>query len=165
MRAFISCLLPAVVFPCTAADGKALLRQQPGNITITDWMWGPGGHSRAPHGPFEFTEEDFNRTNPKVKVRDAKGGRWTVKFGGEDHGDVFAAGSSSRWGMRPGLLTYLSGVTDEELRAGLQASGGTRDQVDTYAHCIRERVSQLQHLCESTVANSLKEEGASRCFV
>ena len=91
MRTLISCLLFAVVLPGAAADNKALLWQQPGNITIADWIWGPGGEARAPQAPFEFIEEDFNGTNPKVKVRDAKGDRWTVKFGGEDHSDVFAA--------------------------------------------------------------------------
>jgi hypothetical protein len=30
-------------------------------------------------------------TNPKIKVRDAEGDRWTVKFGGENHSDVFAS--------------------------------------------------------------------------
>jgi hypothetical protein len=44
------------------------------------------------------------------------------------------------------LLTYLSGVTDAELRAGLQASGATAPQVDAYARSIRERIGQLQRL-------------------
>jgi hypothetical protein len=50
----------------------------------------------------------------------------------------------ARW-----LLTYLSGVTDEELRAGLQASGATAPETDTYARNIRERIGQLQHLSDS----------------
>ena len=298
-----------------------MLWQQPGRITIADWIWGPGGEARAPQAPFEFIEEDFNGTNAKVKVRDAKGDRWTVKFGGEDHSDVFAAkllfamgyaaqpayfvrsgvitgvhglkrakpfigkqgefayarfklheskkltrvegvdwswidnpfvgshelnglkilmmllsnwdakdsrdrkgsntavyaksspsgdqllysfddwgatlgtwggffsrdkwnpggfsrqsrsfasssdGETIRWGYRGKhgkditsgirigdvrwLLTYLSGVTDEELRAGLQASGATTPEIGAYAQSIRERISELQRLCEGSPA-------------
>jgi len=44
------------------------------------------------------------------------------------------------------LVTYLSAVTDEDLRAGLQASGATPTQVATYTRSIRERIVQLQHL-------------------
>ena len=321
MRTLISCLLFAVVLPATAADSKALLWQRPGRITIADWIWGPGGQARAPQAPFEFIEEDFNGTNPKVKVRDANGERWTVKFGGEDHSDVFAArllfavgytaqptyyvpsgvivgvhglkrakpfigkqgefayarfklreskkvtrvegvdwswvdnpfvgshelnglkilmmllsnwdakdsrdrkgsntavyaesspsgdellysfddwgatlgtwggffsrdkwnpdgfsrqtrdfassvdGQSIRWGYRGKhgkditsgiriedvrwLLTYLSEVSDEDLRAGLQASGATPPEIGAYAQSLRERISQLQRLCEGSPA-------------
>lgn len=90
MRTLTICLLFAAMRPCSATDGKALLWQEPGNITIANWIWGPGGEARAPKAPFEFLEEDFKGTNPKIKVRDAKADHWTVKFGGEDHGEVFA---------------------------------------------------------------------------
>ncbi|HZT30909.1 MAG TPA: hypothetical protein VFA33_13550 [Bryobacteraceae bacterium] len=71
--------------------GQAILWQAPEGITVKDWIWGVGGEARAPRPPFEFVDEDFNGTNPKIRVRDAKGNRWIVKFGGENHGDVFAA--------------------------------------------------------------------------
>ena len=316
MRTLISCLVCAAVVPCVAADNKAVLWARPGNVTVADWTWGPGGEARAPKGPFEFVAEDFKGTNPKIKVRDANGERWTMKFGGEDHGDVFAArllyalgyeaqssyfvrggtvtgahglkrarpflgkhgefaysrfkqhdskkvtlvedmdwswtdnpfvgthelnglkivmmlmsnwdakdsrdgkgsntaiyarsgsggrelqyafddwgatlgkwggffsrdkwnaegysdqtssfvridGDAIRWGYRgkhnaditsgirvddvQWLLTYLSGVTDEELRAGLRASGATPSDTDTYARAIRERISQLQRVAD-----------------
>jgi hypothetical protein len=90
MRNLISCLLVAVVLPCAAADSKAVLWRQPGRLTTADWTWGPGGEARAPRAPFEYVEEDFKGTNPKIKVRDANGQHWTVKFGGEGHSDVFA---------------------------------------------------------------------------
>ncbi len=317
MRTLISCLLFTLALPAGRAESKAVLWQQPGRIDIADWTWGPGGEARAPQAPFEFIEEDFNGTNPKVKVRDAKGDHWIVKFGGEDHSDVFAArllfamgyaaqpayfvrsgvivgvhglkrakpfigkqgefayarfklheskkitrvegldwswidnpfvgthelnglkilmmllsnwdakdsrdrkgsntavyaksspsgdqllysfddwgatlgtwggffsrdkwnadgfsrqtrafassgdGHTIRWGYRGKhgrdvtsgiriedirwLLTYLSGVTDEELRSGLQASGATPPEIAAYAGSLRERISQLQRLCE-----------------
>src|SRR5215471_3500088 len=79
------------VLPCAGADAQPVLWQQPGDITLRDWIWGPGGKARAPKPPFEFVEEDSNGTNAKIKVRDAKGDRWVVKFGGENHGDVFGS--------------------------------------------------------------------------
>ncbi len=78
------------VFPRIGA-GQAVLWHAPENITMDDWIWGAGGEASAPKPPFEFVDEDLNGTNPKIRVRDAKGDRWIVKFGGEIHGDVFAA--------------------------------------------------------------------------
>src|SRR5262249_27225013 len=82
------CLLAAV--PGRGGE-QAVLWQARGPITLNDWVWGAGGEARAPQPPFEFVNEDFHGTNPKIRVRDAKGDRWTVKFGGENHGDVFAS--------------------------------------------------------------------------
>lgn len=76
---------------CFGVDTKAILWQPPGEITLRDWIWGPGGQARAPQPPYEFVEEDFKGTNAKVKVRDAKADHWIVKFGGENHGDVFGS--------------------------------------------------------------------------
>jgi hypothetical protein len=76
---------------CFGADTKAILWQPPGEITLRDWIWGRGGQACAPQPPYEFIEEDFKGTNAKVKVRDAKGNYWIVKFGGETHGDVFGS--------------------------------------------------------------------------
>ena len=84
-------LLVCGVAPGRAAEAGAVLWTAPGEITIRDWTWGPGGPDRAPKPPFEFIEEDSNGTNAKVKVRDAKGNRWVVKFGSENHSEVFAS--------------------------------------------------------------------------
>jgi hypothetical protein len=69
----------------------ATLWQPPPDMNLNDWVWGPGGKERAPSGPYEFIGDDLNGTNPKITVRDAKGDQYTVKFGGEDHSDVFAS--------------------------------------------------------------------------
>jgi len=87
---FFICLAWAVL-PCTASDPSHILWQPPGTMAIRDWIWGAGGETRAPQGPFEFLEESLKGTNPKVKVRDSRGAHWTVKFGGEIHSEVFAA--------------------------------------------------------------------------
>jgi len=78
------------MLPCSGGD-KPILWQAPEAITVDDWIWGAGGEGRAPKPPFEFVSEDFHGTNPKIRVRDAKGDQWTVKFGGENHSDVFAS--------------------------------------------------------------------------
>jgi hypothetical protein len=52
---------------------------------------GPGGKKHAPKPPFTFVEEDTSGTNPKVKVTDAAGQRWGVKWGSEIHSEVFAS--------------------------------------------------------------------------
>jgi len=88
----------AVIFGCVstlallASDARptAVLWEPPGKIGVADWIWGPGGEQRAPQPPFQFISEDFKGTNPKIRVRDAKGDQWVVKFGGERHSDVFA---------------------------------------------------------------------------
>jgi hypothetical protein len=72
------------------AHPSAVLWTPPVNISISDWIWGPGGEQRAPKPPFQFIDEDFKGTNPKIRVRDAKGDQWVVKFGSENHSDVFA---------------------------------------------------------------------------
>ena len=104
--------------PCIAADGAGVLWHEPGNITVADWTWGPSGEARAPKAPFEFVAEDFKGTNAKVKVRDANGAHWTVKFGGEDHGDVFAGRllhamgyeAQSSYFIRNGVITGAHGL-------------------------------------------------------
>jgi hypothetical protein len=83
--------LAVAILPVAGADSHSVIWQAPGKVTLNDWIWGPGGVVRAPKPPFEFLEEDFKGTNPKIKVRDAKGDQWIVKFGGENHGDVFAS--------------------------------------------------------------------------
>ena len=60
------------------------------------------------------------------------------------HGKDITSGISAddiRW-----LLTYLAGVTDEDLRAGLQASGASNSAIDVYTRCLRERIAQLQRV-------------------
>ena len=81
----------ALVLLASDSPGRAVLWEAPAKVGMSDWIWGPGGEERAPKPPFQFINEDSNGTNPKIRVRDAKGDQWVVKFGGESHGDVFAS--------------------------------------------------------------------------
>ena len=62
-----------------------------GQVEQLDFFGGPGGRDGAPKPPFTFVEEDSGGTNPKIKVKDAAGRSWGVKWGSEVHAEVFAA--------------------------------------------------------------------------
>jgi hypothetical protein len=78
-------------FAATTPTGELVLWRAPRATTTSDWVWGPGGEERAPLAPFQFLKENLGGTNPKVEVRDARGRKWTVKFGAEVHTEVFAS--------------------------------------------------------------------------
>ncbi len=68
-----------------------VLWRNPGAVEKLDFAGGPGGRSGAPKPPFRFVEENLSGTNPKVKVTDATGRHWSVKWGPEVHAETFAA--------------------------------------------------------------------------
>lgn len=75
----------------TQAQGnKTVLWRDPGAVAKLDFIGGPGGREKAPVPPFAFLEERLTGTNPKVRVIDAKGVKWTVKFGPEVQAETFA---------------------------------------------------------------------------
>ncbi|MDX2041607.1 MAG: hypothetical protein SF097_10170 [Acidobacteriota bacterium] len=55
-----------------------------------DLVGGSTGRAKAPKPPFTFVEESMSGTNPKVRVTDANGVRWTAKFGAEVNSETFA---------------------------------------------------------------------------
>jgi hypothetical protein len=44
-----------------------------------------------PKPPFKFEKEDTSGTNPKIKVIDANGVKWNVKFDEEVHAEIAAS--------------------------------------------------------------------------
>jgi hypothetical protein len=65
--------------------------RDPGKVEQLDFEYGPGGIGNAPKPPFAFIEEDLGGSNPKIKVRDAAGREWGVKWGSEVNAEVFAS--------------------------------------------------------------------------
>ena len=65
--------------------------RDPGTVELLDFVWGPGGPDHSPKPAFTFVNEDLDGSNPKVRVTDADGVRWTIKFGPEVHAEVFAS--------------------------------------------------------------------------
>jgi len=70
--------------------GKPVVWQDPGEIEKLDFAGGPGGRERAPKPPFTFVEERLTGSNPKIRVTDANGVKWNVKFGSEVNAETFA---------------------------------------------------------------------------
>lgn len=77
--------------PKHASKAINLLWRDPGRVEALDLVNGVGGSARAPHAPFHFIEEDMTGSNPKIKVRDAQGREWSVKWSEEAKPEVFAS--------------------------------------------------------------------------
>jgi hypothetical protein len=74
-----------------AAGDQVLLWHSPGAIEALDLAAGPGGAQGAPRPPFQFVEEVPAGTTPKVKVTDATGRTWVLKWGDEARAELFSA--------------------------------------------------------------------------
>ena len=70
--------------------GKPVIWSDPGAVDRLDLAAGVGGKAGAPKPPFTFVEESLSGSNPKVKVSDANGVKWTAKFGTEVNAETFA---------------------------------------------------------------------------
>ncbi|MFN7995499.1 MAG: hypothetical protein U0Q18_17950 [Bryobacteraceae bacterium] len=70
-------------------EGRFTLWHDPGIVSKLDFQYGAGGKEMVPQPPYTFVEEDTGGTNPKLKVRDANGRAWSVKFGKEARPDTF----------------------------------------------------------------------------
>ncbi len=68
--------------------GTPTLWEDRGDVSSLDLYWGIGSEEEAPKPPFTFDKEDVSGTNPKIKVIDANGVRWNVKFDEEVHAEV-----------------------------------------------------------------------------
>ena len=104
---------------------KARLWTEPGNIAARDLLWGAGASDRGPKPPFTFLGEDTSGTQPKLRVRDAAGQQWDVKFGEEVHAEI----ASNR-------LVWALGFVVEELYyvpkgtiGGVKSPGRAKDHL------------------------------------
>lgn len=125
VAAAISLMFDAAAAVAQQAEKKARLWKDPGNIAARDLLWGSGSSERAPRGPFVFLEEDTSGTQPKIRVRDAAGRQWDVKFGEEVHAEI----ASNR-------LVWALGYIAEELYyvatgtvTGMTNPGRTKDHI------------------------------------
>ena len=114
---------------------KARLWKDPGAIDTLDLFWGSGAAERAPKAPFAFLEEDTSGTQPKIRVRDADGRQWDVKFGEEVHAEIAA-----------NRLVWALGYVVEEMYfvpggviTGMTAGRRTKDDVGADGTFARAR--------------------------
>jgi hypothetical protein len=70
--------------------GTPTLWQDRGNISQLDLFLGIGSTEGLPKPPFQFDKEDLSGSNPKVKVVDANGVKWNLKFDEEVHAEIAA---------------------------------------------------------------------------
>jgi hypothetical protein len=70
-------------------DRGLVIWESPGDVGALDLALGSG--SSEPHPPFTFVQELKSGVNPKVKVKDAAGRSWAVKWGDEAHAEVLAS--------------------------------------------------------------------------
>lgn len=80
-----------------AEKGQPILWRDPGNVAQLDLFWGIGGPDKAPKAPFKFVKEDTSGTNPKIRIEDANGVLWNIKFDEEVHAEV--ASSRIAWAV------------------------------------------------------------------
>jgi hypothetical protein len=77
--------------------GTPAMWRDVGDVASLDLFWGIGSAQGAPKPPFTFVKEDVTGTNPKIKVTDANGVKWNMKFDEEVHAEV--AASRIVWAM------------------------------------------------------------------
>jgi hypothetical protein len=79
--------------PSTAPTtiGKPVLWEDREDISRLDLYYGIGSEEEMPKPPFQFKEEDMTGTNPKIKVIDANGVKWNIKFDEEVHAEIAAS--------------------------------------------------------------------------
>lgn len=80
-----------VSHPKHVAKAINILWHDPGRVEALDFANGVGGRATAPRPPFRFLDEDMSGSNPKLKVRDARGAEWSVKWSEEAKPEVFAS--------------------------------------------------------------------------
>src|SRR4030095_5761263 len=68
-----------------------MLWDDPGDVTQLNLFWGIGSQEEQPKPPFTFDKEDVTGTNPKIKVVDANGVKWNIKFDEEVHAEIAAS--------------------------------------------------------------------------
>ena len=71
--------------------GQPIMWKGHADLGQMNLYWGVGSESGTPKAPFTFVKEDVTGTNPKVKVLDANGVKWNVKFDEEVHAEVAAS--------------------------------------------------------------------------
>lgn len=76
--------------PAGSPEVVTIVWKDPGAVEKLDFVGGPGGRKKLPTPPYTFVEENMSGTNAKVKVKDANGQTWHVKWGSEVNAEVFA---------------------------------------------------------------------------
>jgi hypothetical protein len=71
--------------------GESILWEDPGDPSLLDFEYGPGGKQGQPQAPFSFVDEDLSGTHAKINVMDARGHTWNLKWGSEATPSAFCS--------------------------------------------------------------------------
>ena len=126
------------VFQSVSSDPKTYI------YSFTDW-----GASLGHSGGFlKRTKWDLSGYESQTRnfVKSGPGGRLVWRFRGIHSRDITdgITAADVRW-----LLPYLSRITDDELRAGLVASGTPMEKAERFTRCIRGRIAQLGRISDT----------------
>lgn len=72
-------------------SGTPMLWEGHEDMSKLNLIYGIGSQEEMPKPPFQFDKEDITGTNPKIKVIDANGIKWNIKFDEEVHAEVAAS--------------------------------------------------------------------------
>jgi hypothetical protein len=107
-------------------ERQYVLWHDPGPVELLDFRYGVGGEALAPKPPFIFDDEDGTGSTPKIKVKDAGGRSWTIKFGQEANPDTF--GSRMAWAV--GYFATPTYFIEEGTIDGVKNLQRAKDEVD-----------------------------------
>jgi hypothetical protein len=82
--------LPGTTGRAQSPTGVPVIWHDPGAVEQIDFAGGVGGRDGAPTRPLIFDEENLTGSNPKIRVTDANGVKWSVKFGPEVRAETFS---------------------------------------------------------------------------
>ena len=71
--------------------GVPAIWEDRGDVSKLNLVLGIGSEAGKPKPPFQFDKEDVTGTNPKIKIVDANGVKWNLKFDEEVHSEVAAS--------------------------------------------------------------------------
>jgi len=69
---------------------RTVLWLDPGDISLRNLFYGPGGKTDEPKGPMKFLKEEAGGSSPKFDVRDADGKKWRAKLSVEARPETVA---------------------------------------------------------------------------
>ena len=87
--------------------GEQILWRAPSKSAVEILRFGASGRSAQPKPPFRFVEEDHGGSNPKIKITDAKGAQWILKWGKEVHSEAFSTRLAASAGYFVRTAIYL----------------------------------------------------------
>jgi hypothetical protein len=71
--------------------GVPAMWEDRGDVSRLNLVLGIGSEVGKPKPPFQFDKEDTTGTNPKIKIIDANGVKWNLKFDEEVHAEIAAS--------------------------------------------------------------------------